>query len=60
MLMKKCAVLKDMEINKNDPKWITQRIRNRFEATKRPIFGLCKQFGPETTMFYLESENKVR
>lgn len=42
MLMKKCAVLKDMEINKNDAKWITQRIRNRFEATKKPIFGLCK------------------
>lgn len=29
--MKKCSILKDMEINKNDVKWLQLRIRNRFE-----------------------------
>lgn len=31
MLMKKCSILKDMEVNKNDVKWIQLRIKNRFE-----------------------------
>ena len=41
--MKKCAVVKDMEINKNDPKWIKHRIRNRHEVHKKQFFGLYEQ-----------------
>lgn len=41
--MKKCAVVKDMEINKNDPKWIKHRIRNRHEVHKKKFFGLYEQ-----------------
>ncbi|KAM3134228.1 hypothetical protein pb186bvf_013648 [Paramecium bursaria] len=43
LLMKKCAVVKDMEINKNDPKWIKHRIRNRHEVHKKNFFGLYEQ-----------------
>jgi len=30
LMMKKCHVMRDMEFNKNDPKWVKLRIRNRF------------------------------
>jgi hypothetical protein len=38
--MKKCFVLRDMEFNKHDPKWVKLRIRNRFIAQERQYFGL--------------------
>lgn len=56
MLMKKCSILKDMEINKNDVKWLQLRIRNRFEQQKKPYYGLCKQFGAETKMLIYERD----
>ncbi|CAK93776.1 unnamed protein product (macronuclear) [Paramecium tetraurelia] len=58
MLMKKCSILKDMEINKNDIKWIQLRIRNRFELTKKPFYGLCKQFGSDTKVINYESQGQ--
>lgn len=30
LMMKKCHVMRDMEFNKHDPKWVKLRIRNRF------------------------------
>jgi hypothetical protein len=41
--MKKCYVLRDMEFNRDDPKWIKQRIRNRYEKQARKYFGLYIQ-----------------
>lgn len=52
--MKKCSVIKEMELNKYDPKWIQLRIRNRFEPVKKVFYGLSKQFGPETKIEQLE------
>lgn len=43
MLMKKCFVIRDMEFNKHDPKWVKLRIRNRFVAPKRKHYGLYVQ-----------------
>jgi hypothetical protein len=39
--MKKCYVLRDMEYNKNDPKWIKLRMKNRYTQRKINYFGLC-------------------
>ena len=41
VLMKKCYVLRDMEYNKNDPKWIKLRMKNRYTQRKINYFGLC-------------------
>lgn len=38
--MKKCFVVRDMEFNKHDPKWVKLRIRNRFVPQVRKHYGL--------------------
>ncbi|CAD8115295.1 unnamed protein product [Paramecium sonneborni] len=58
MLMKKSSILKDMEINRNDIKWIQLRIKNRFEQIKKPYYGLTKQFGKDTKIISFESSGQ--
>jgi|APCry1669189070_1035195.scaffolds.fasta_scaffold260698_1 hypothetical protein len=41
MCMKKCNVLRDMEFNKHDPKWVKLRIKNRYVRETKRYFGLC-------------------
>jgi dynein heavy chain len=43
LLMKKCYVIRDMEFNKHDPKWIKLRIRNRYTKSEIKYYGLYVQ-----------------
>ena len=42
-MMKKCYVLREMEFNKHDPKWVKLRIKNRHSHRETKYFGLFVQ-----------------